>query len=365
MKGRGTIITILIALALTLVGSPALAGEESGTETVEFFDPLTVEMDLSDDSNLKITWNIQVTDGVPVNVVLLDDDNIDKFTQGLRFEAYQGHQYNYTNSSRRTVTVSEEGTYHLAVETTHSSMETSTIDYTVKWGEGAGGGFWAPWCWWAIIILLIVVFGFGFVVWLLRSRGRTGIAPRTDVMPAPGTGDVAELSPQPEPPDVHADPASMGGAEPPAPGTGVVHPPGEGTVELGPQPEPPDTPSVDFSREAAPEVPVTTTTTIPAPPQPSAPVDMPSGPPETPPPEAGEGASGEPPAPGTGTYVGPETPADMIAPEVELPTVPGEPSSPTLEPPPPDQPPPDGVVDLGPQPEPPDQPSGKSKDPSS
>ncbi|NIP36918.1 MAG: hypothetical protein GWN18_18275 [Thermoplasmata archaeon] len=341
MGARGTIIAITVALALTIVACPALAGEESGTETIFGMDPFSIEIEATGNDEMRVAWDIKVTDGVPVNIVLLDEENHDKFTSYLRYEAYKGHEYNYTNSSKKSVKV-EEGTYFLAIESAHSSMDSSTVDYEVKWREDSGL-FDSPWCWPLAIILAILLAIFGALAGRRRTGGEMTMTPRPGEVPASGTGDVAELSPQPEPPSA---------------GTGVTHPPGEGAAELGPQPEPPDMPSSDFGREASPDTPSPRETSVPAPSGPSTPAEMPHDGPLSPP---EYGPPPDEPAPGTGTYISPAPPADMAAPGVEVPTPPGEPSSSALEPVPPAPPEPSGATHLSPQPEPPDMPPSPDK----
>jgi hypothetical protein len=337
MSGRSIIVAICVVLALSAASLPAMAGERSGTETIYGMDPFSISFENTGSDEMKVTWDIDLTDGVPVNIVLLDEENHEKFTSGLRYEAYEGHQYNYTNSSKRTVKV-EEGKYYLAIESAHSSVDSSTVDYKVTWAEDAGGGlFWAPWCW-PVLILLVLVFGVGilFLLWRMLG-GRSAVGPGTDVAPAPGGTEVAQLSPQPEPPDipeVGGGTGPVGDAEPPAPGTGVVLGPGETATQLGPQPEPPDTPASSELARPTGRGPTELS------PQPE--------PPDMPPAEAGEGSAHEPPAPGTTTYYGPDTTATQVSPQPEPPSTPSstEMVRPTGE----------GTTELGPQPEPPDTP---------
>ncbi len=247
MGARVSIIAITVALALTIVACPALAGESSGTETIFGMDPFSIEIDATGSDEMRVSWDIKVTDGVPVHIVLLDEENHDKFMSHLRYEAYKGHQYNYTNSSKKSVEV-EEGTYFLAIESAHSSMDSSTVDYEVKWGEDSGL-FDSPWCWPLAIILAILLALFGALAGRRRAGGKMTMTPRPAEASAPGTGDVTHLSPQPEPPD--APPTSD--SEPPAPGTGAVGTPMEGATELGPQPEPPDMPTSDAWESTDPD----------------------------------------------------------------------------------------------------------------
>ena len=248
---RSIIISILSVLLLTTVAVPALAGEESGTETIMGMDPFSISFENTGSDPMKVSWDITVTDGVPINIVLLDEENYGKFTSYLRYEAYEGHQYNYTNSSKRTVNV-DEGKYYLVLESAHSSMDSSTVRYEVTWGEDSESSR-SPWCWPAAFIVALIA----AVIAALFGRGRIGtrstMRASADAPPVRERAEMAELSPQPEPPDMPADatrPTGEGATqlspqpEPPdAPAPHeMVRPTGEGTTQLGPQPEPPDHP---------------------------------------------------------------------------------------------------------------------------
>ena len=165
MSGRSIIVALCVAIALSMVAVPAMAGEESGTETIFGMDPFTISFENTESEEMKVTWDVKVTDGVPVNVVLLDEENHDKYP-GLSYEAYKGNEYRYVNSSKRTVKV-EEGKYYLAIESAHSSMDSSTIDYEVRWDEDAGL-FDSPWCWPLAIILAILLGPVDYII--LKGR---------------------------------------------------------------------------------------------------------------------------------------------------------------------------------------------------
>lgn len=308
MSGRSIIIVLCAVLVLSTATGSAIAGEESGTKTIQGMEPFAIEIENTGSDQMKVSWDLNLTDGVPFNAALVDEDNYEKFSSGLRYEAYNGQQKNYTLDWKRTVKV-DEGKYYLVIESAHSSMDSSTVKYVVKWDEDVSSIGWAPWCW-PVLIILVLVFGVGILFWLWRvyGSGSAAVGPRTDVAPGPGTGDVAHLSPQPEPPDIPPEPGAVGMDEGPAPGTGVVHPPGEGAAELSPQPEPPDMPE------------------------------------ETP----YRGGS-EPPAPGTGVYHPPAEGAAELGPQPEPPDMPS--STDTLRPTGAD------ATSLSPQPEPPDLPS--------
>ncbi|MCK5253716.1 MAG: hypothetical protein KAQ96_12240 [Thermoplasmata archaeon] len=291
MNGRDILIAILVALALATASSSVHAHEDSHTDTLEFLEHVAVEIDATDGSSTKVTWDIKVTEGVPVNVFLMPEEGYDDYIDPLKwkFSYYLAHSKNNTESFKKTVVLNDNIVYYLVIENTgYSSMDNSTVEYEVTWDETSG--LFGPWCW-ALIIILIILGGLGFTIWRRRQGSGSGSEGPMEE-PAPGTTtytapeeeetsedalvyegpeteypdpaegetwggaqvhesmepidtDATELSPQPEPPDMPSeggDSGYRGTPEEPAPGTGVYHPPGEGAAELSPQPEPPDMP---------------------------------------------------------------------------------------------------------------------------
>lgn len=358
MNGRDILIAILLALALATASSSVHAHEDSHTDTLEFLEHVAVEIDATDGSSTKVTWDIKVTEGVPVNVFLMPEEGYDDYIDPLKWEFsyYPAHSKNNTESFKKTVVLNDNIVYYLVIENTgYSSMDNSTVEYEVTWDETSG--LFGPWCW-ALIIILIILGGLGFTIWRRRQGSGSGSEGSMEE-PAPGTTtytapeeeetsedalvyegpeteypdpaegetwegaqvhesmepidtDATELSPQPEPPDMPSeggDSGYRGTPEEPAPGTGVYHPPGEGPAELGPQPEPPDMPGDTGG--------------------------------------SGSEVSMEEPAPGTGVYYPPGEGAAELGPQPEPPDMPSDTMRPIGE----------GVTELSPQPEPPDHPT--------
>jgi hypothetical protein len=214
-------VSVIVLLTVLLASTPALAGEEKGTDTLEFLEYVDVMIDNTDGKTMRVHYSVEVTAGVNVNVYFMDKEGYDDYKDPLvmNLSYYPGHSVLDTKGAERTFTWSEEGEFYLVIDNTgFSSMDTATVDYDVTWSSGGFLGFpW--WCWVVLIIVIISLLGLGF----LFRRGRPG-TPTT-----PGEGP-AELSPQPEPPDAEVR-AGM---------TGEVAPHGEGMTELSPQPEPPD-----------------------------------------------------------------------------------------------------------------------------
>ena len=189
MSGRSIIVALCVVMALSIAAVPAMADEESGTETIFGMDPFFIEFENPDSAEMKVSWDIKVISGVPINVVLLDEDNRDKYP-GLSYEAYKGHEYSYVNSSKESVRV-DEGKYFLAIEGAHSSMDTSEVEYEVVWSVD-DGSWWEEWCCPASIVVAGVA-GVAGVMWWRRREGMKDEPPPdgstlTDTAPPPGTG---------------------------------------------------------------------------------------------------------------------------------------------------------------------------------
>ncbi|UCC92717.1 MAG: hypothetical protein JSW25_08645 [Thermoplasmata archaeon] len=233
MKGRHIVIALSLVLALTALAHPVLAGEESGTETLEWLEYVDIEIDATDDVEFRATWDIQVTDGVPVNVFLMPEEGYNDYVDPLKFEFsyYPAHSKNNTESFKRTVTLPENQLYYLVIENGGvSSINTSTVEYEVTWEERSGL-FDLGLCWPLAIILAILLAIFGVMAGRKRASAEITKTPTPGEVPEAGTGDVTELSPQPEPPDMPAD---------------ALRPTGEGMSQLSPQPEPPDMPTTEM-----------------------------------------------------------------------------------------------------------------------
>lgn len=250
MVSMRTFIAVVAVLSLVVVAGSVSAGEKSGTKTIMGMDPFAIEIENSGDGDMKVSWDLNLTDGVPFNAALVDEENYAKLSLGLGYEAYKGCRKDYTTEYEHSVQV-EEGTYYLVIESAHSSMDSSTVRHEVTWGEDPGSSG-SPWCWPAALIVAMIA----AVIAALFGRGRVGtrstMRASTDAPPVREATEVAELSPQPEPPDMPADstrPTGEGAAqlgpqpEPPDMPADAMRPTGEGVTELGPQPEPPDMPA--------------------------------------------------------------------------------------------------------------------------
>ena len=395
---RRTLILAAVLLALLLVAVPVQAEEESGQETIYWLEHHAVEIDNTDGKQMKISYDVQVTSGVNVNIYFMDEDGYDDFTSFQNFTYFQSQSRKDTDGANVEWTWNKEGTFYVVIENAGwQSIDETTFDYEVTWDEGGGLWWGLPLLWCLIILLIVAVIGIA-TIWLVMAalkarrestaegtRGEGGstspppgeggpgtpgpgeevtspdalvletmpiegadTTPVPTTVPGPGEG-AAELGPQPEPPDsptgTPADSGYRGTAEPPAPGTTTYPadpvPTGEGVTQLSPQPEPPDMP-------AHTTISPTGEGTTQLSPQPEPP-DMPAHTTISP---TGEGATQLSPQP---------EPPDMPAHATITPTGEGA-TQLSPQPEPPDmeargdglRPEGDGKTKLGPQPEPPD-----------
>ncbi|NOQ54698.1 MAG: hypothetical protein GQ558_08870, partial [Thermoplasmata archaeon] len=252
MNWRRLVVAVTVALVLTTVASSVHAGEDSGTETLAFMEHVAVEIDGTDGST-QVTWDIEVTDGVPVNVLFMPEEGYEEYVDPMEYEFsyYPDHSKNNTMEFRKTVTVNEGIVYYLVIENVgYSSMDISTVEYDVTWD--VAGGSLESWCWPLMIIILAILGGTGYWVW----RRRQGSGTLTPPSQASGPGDEGPME---------APAAGTGTVYPP--GRGTYHPPVEGQTELSPQPEPPDTPTDDPGYTGSGEPPAPGTGTVPATPE--------------------------------------------------------------------------------------------------
>lgn len=256
MVSMRTFIAVVAVLSLVVVAGSVSAGEKSGTQTIMGMDPYAIKIEVSGDESVKVSWDLNLTDGVPFNAALVDEENYALFSLGLGYEAYKGCRKDYTTDYEHSVQA-DEGTYYLVIESAHSSMDSSTVKYDVTWGEDTGSSR-SPWCWPAALIVAMIA----AVIAALFGRGRSGgsgptMRSSTEAPPVRETTEVAELSPQPEPPDMPSDsmrPTGEGATqlgpqpEPPDMPADAMRPTGEGATHLSPQPEPPDMPTDAWER---------------------------------------------------------------------------------------------------------------------
>ena len=353
---RRTLYLAAALIALLLVAVPVQAGEESGEKTLGWLDHFAVEINNTDGDRLRISYDVEVTDGVNVNIYFMDEEGYDDFVAFQNFSYFELYSVKDTDGAEKEWTWTKEGTFYVVIENAGwQSFDITTFDYDVEW-DVSGSLWWGlPILWCLILLVVFGVIGIA-AIWLVMAamrarkestaegtRGEGGSG-----SPPPGEGETFEGAMVHETPPAPAEGETWEGArvhEPvpveemdtsPVPTT--VPPPGEGAAELGPQPEPPDSPAGTPS-------------------------------------DSGYTGSGEPPAPGTTTYPSEPVPTESVT---ELSPQPEPPDSAidgsrvlthgegvtelSPQPEPPDlkarddglQPQGDGKTKLGPQPEPPD-----------
>jgi hypothetical protein len=203
MSRRSIIVTICVAISLTTVVIPVQAGEDNGTVTLEWLEHIAIRMDVTSITYPGASWDIQVTDGAPVNVYLMRSSQYEDYVDPLQAE----FEYDEPNSMLNTTSFSKGpalpgySVSYLVIESAaFSSMDTSTVEYEVEWFDDEDDE--ENYCFPVLAILLGVGGGAGVLLWWMRRGGGTTTGPRSDVAPAPVDDGSVELGPQPEPPDM-------------------------------------------------------------------------------------------------------------------------------------------------------------------
>lgn len=324
---RRTLYLATVLIALLLVAVPVQAGEESGEKTLSWLDHLAVEINNTDGDQLRISYDVEVTEGVNVNIYFMDEEGYDDFVSFQNFSYYELYSVKDTDDAEKEWTWTKEGTFYVVIENAGwQSFDITTFDYEVEW-DVSGSVWWGlPILWCLILLVVFAVIGIA-AIWLVmaamkarkegtaegtRGEGGTGSPPPGEGgtgSPPPGKTEtfpgaqVYETSPPPaegetwegahtleQVPLEEGETSPMTTTVPMEDTTGRL----DGATELGPQPEPPDSEThgetVMSHGEGATEL-------SPQPEPPDSETGAPAG-------SGGSGSEGpmEEPAPGTTTY---------------------------------------------------------------
>ena len=244
---RRTLIPLALCVALLLLAVPVQAGEASGEETLDWLDYIDVTIDNTDGDSLSIAYDVEVTEGVAVNVYFVDQEGYDDYVDPLvvNFSYYVSYSVLNTKDAEKDWTWNDEGNFYVIIENAGvSSMDTSTVKYEVTWDPSAWWLFGFSFLACMIIILVGAVFGIVIVYMIIQSikakRGTSTESPEPQTSPAsdppPGYGPPPtkeEVKPEthgervvspgytappevPEPPKLSAEgPPKLSGEEPP------------------------------------------------------------------------------------------------------------------------------------------------------
>ncbi|NOQ53024.1 MAG: hypothetical protein GQ558_00295 [Thermoplasmata archaeon] len=204
---RRTLIPLALCVAMLLVAVPVQAGEASGEETLDWLDYIDVTIDNNDGDSLSITYDVEVTEGVAVNVYFVDQQGYDDYVDPLiaNFSYFVSYSVLNTKDAEQDWTWNDKGDFYVIIENAgDSSVNTSTVKYKVTWGPAA---------WWLlglsfltcmIIILVAVVFGIVILYMIIQSiKAKGGIS---DESPEPQTSPASDPPPGYGPPPAKEEP---------------------------------------------------------------------------------------------------------------------------------------------------------------
>jgi len=147
----------MLMAAVVLLASVAMAGEEKGTKTLEMDDYVSVHIDNTDRTTLDILYEVEVEDGVNVNVYLMDSDGFADFEAGLDFKYFKEYSKTDTGDTKKDFIWADEGDFYVVIDSTADNItETTTVKYNVTWDSAYFMGMNWLWCIAVIVIVVIV-----------------------------------------------------------------------------------------------------------------------------------------------------------------------------------------------------------------
>jgi hypothetical protein len=192
MSGRSIVVVMFLALALSIAAVPANAGEESGTVTLYMEEHIVIPINITPAADNNVRMDIQVTDGVPVNVYYLIDVQYLECSDPKQDEFRYVEEYSMLNtmSFRKTVQPFEINSNYLIIETTGlSGMDFSNVEYELEWWEEDDEDDY--FCEVAALVLAVGA-GAGILIWWRMRGGGTAPEPRSDAAPVLDPGDMTE-----------------------------------------------------------------------------------------------------------------------------------------------------------------------------
>ncbi len=161
---RTRLIATMLMAAIVLLASSAMAGEKEGAETLEMEDYVTVHIDNTDGTTLDILYDVEVQDGVKVNVYFMDADGFSDFEAFLPFEYFKEYSVTDTKDIQKDFIWTNKGDFYVVIDSTASDInETTTVEYKVTWGDAYFMGMNWLWCIAVIVIVVIVTAALAFM----------------------------------------------------------------------------------------------------------------------------------------------------------------------------------------------------------
>jgi ABC-type transport system involved in multi-copper enzyme maturation permease subunit len=163
---RRLYIGILILLIILLCGlfNGASATTESGTATINEEEYYTWIITLPNEG--KLSYEINVTNGLLIDVILYDEQNYNIFLDGQPSDYVQEGTDLFTTNAKKSVNL-PSGTYYLVADNTQEGLaipdwdddvnNSATFDYTVTYTLSEDDSWWNFLILGGIIIVIIIV----------------------------------------------------------------------------------------------------------------------------------------------------------------------------------------------------------------
>ena len=154
---RPRLIAAMLMAAIVLLANVAMAGEEEGTETLEMSDYVSVHIDNTEGDTLDISYEVEVEDGVNVNVYFMDSDGFADFEAFLDFKYFKEYSKTDTGDKKKHFIWANEGDFYVVIDSTADNItKTTTVKYKVTWDNAYFKGMNWLWCIAVIVIVVII-----------------------------------------------------------------------------------------------------------------------------------------------------------------------------------------------------------------
>jgi hypothetical protein len=160
----------LFLTALVLLPGATSAGEIKDTETLEWGDSVDVHIDNTDGKALEIRYEVSVTEGVPIDVYFVDEEDLQAFKdpEGSNLSYYKVHSTVGVREVVKEFDWDRKGEFYVVIfNPGPTTSDNATVEYEVAWEEKAFD-IWNPWCWVTGLVVVVAVF---FAYTLLKLRG--------------------------------------------------------------------------------------------------------------------------------------------------------------------------------------------------
>lgn len=161
---RPCLISAMLVAAIVLLASVAMAGEEEGTETLEMGEYVSVHIDNTEGTTLDILYEVEVVDGVNVNVYFMDADDFADFEALLEPKYFKGYSTTDTSDTKKDFIWANKDDLYVVIDSTADNItKTTTVKYKVTWDNAYFMGMNWLWCIAVIVIVVIITAALAFM----------------------------------------------------------------------------------------------------------------------------------------------------------------------------------------------------------